>query len=1221
MKRKIIFLLPFILVVLFFLVPFFWFKPGEVNLGGDGTRLYYYDPLAYLMNNALYGIIPSGIGGEAVSFYAIPYVLFLLFLKHIFQSPTTIIEIASGVEVSFGFLFTYLGIKELLQFSQQFSKRVYAELASLVGGIFYIIAPYMLIGWDRTLLPHSEIFLNPLMFYILLRLVITKKSRYIYIALFISLLFSFNFSFIGAPSFFSFFPLAIIFLALYTIFVRKQKLPYKQLWLGFIAFCLLQAFQVVPVLSNILNPQSYFNQSIFSAQARLSRGQDYFTAIAPSVKVSTNFLSLLQGETWYPWEILFLGVLLIVISGFVWNKGKTYLLTGVFFLIAFFLATANITQIGFLLYKELFVLPGFSIFRDFYGQLGYTYVFFYALLFGQALFIVFHKFKYVYTIALSIGCIVLLCLHAVPFFVGTEVHRVHYQSKNIDDVFTVDPQFEKALHYMSSLPQDAKVLTLPLSWFGYQVISGEKGGAYVGPSIISYIGGKNDFSSYETLQPFADTIDSLILQKNYTALNAFFSVLNIKYIFYDSDPKVYDSYFPNYPYQSIRDYLPANQRQYQQFIAQLPFKKIKDFGNNFHIYEIDPTLFYPHIYSPVTIAQTDNAEERIIVNKNTKQSFGTIQLNSQMGDAASTTVYFADEQNQLQDLSNNYHLAVDQPFISHRMDEPLYFFELEKEKYKLWSFRKNMTSYIDFGLLFMSKRIYELSQYNSDTPVGLTPAHNTIPSFSWRENLLRYKTQGTSLIDFIKNNSINASDEVENEIKVREQIYAHEIKLHMAIYQSNKSEKEKSYLYALAQTTFNNLLGQLHIPLFDPNSVNYNVNLQNQGGVYQMLIKNTDNLDMSQMNIQLNGQKISPMQVTQQNGDIPFPKVTLANVSSVPFTLIYAPDNTASQLQWTLPAQAISSGKKIQLKLNDAVVGQSNQTSNIVSKLTSIKPNMQYLISFDYTTQGKDVLFSFVDKQVLKDQDNQRGTKQYFTEVLNAEGWKTHQSYVTTDPNTVQAFLQFYLYPDSTNVSLEIKNVSVTSLAAPTIMFTKINVHPTMIKIPTMVIEKINPTKYIVHISHVTSPYLLVLSETFDSKWKLIDPMQTETGVKAAVAHVAGNILDSIIGALVPSSAKQISNTYLQGKVMEIPPQNSFIDGNTFSSWGKYFLPESSHILANGYANAWWITPENMKYKTSYDVIIEYSNENIFYISLFISSCTLLLCIVLFLKNIFQRKL
>jgi len=46
-KKSKYFLSPIIISVILFFIPFFWLKPGEMDLGGDSTRLYFYDPVSF----------------------------------------------------------------------------------------------------------------------------------------------------------------------------------------------------------------------------------------------------------------------------------------------------------------------------------------------------------------------------------------------------------------------------------------------------------------------------------------------------------------------------------------------------------------------------------------------------------------------------------------------------------------------------------------------------------------------------------------------------------------------------------------------------------------------------------------------------------------------------------------------------------------------------------------------------------------------------------------------------------------------------------------------------------------------------------------------------------------------------------------------------------------------------------------------------------------------
>jgi hypothetical protein len=43
-------------------IPFFWFKPGYIDIGGDSSRLYFYDPLNFLKSFVLNIFLPDSLG-------------------------------------------------------------------------------------------------------------------------------------------------------------------------------------------------------------------------------------------------------------------------------------------------------------------------------------------------------------------------------------------------------------------------------------------------------------------------------------------------------------------------------------------------------------------------------------------------------------------------------------------------------------------------------------------------------------------------------------------------------------------------------------------------------------------------------------------------------------------------------------------------------------------------------------------------------------------------------------------------------------------------------------------------------------------------------------------------------------------------------------------------------------------------------------------------------
>jgi len=129
---------------------------------------------------------------------------------------------------------------------------------------------------------------------------------------------------------------------------------------------------------------------------------------------------------------------------------------------------------------------------------------------------------------------------------------------------------------------------------------------------------------------------------------------------------------------------------------------------------------------------------------------------------------------------------------------------------------------------------------------------------------------------------------------------------------------------------------------------------------------------------------------------------------------------------------------------------------------------------------------------------------------------------------------------------------------------------------PDLEFVKINPTKYQLKISKANGLFPLVFSETYDKGWKIY---QSKT----------------ILG-----------------------------------SWFSQPIFEKDHIIINGYANAWLIDPNKLcqdsKCKKNadgfYDInlIVEFLPQRFFYIGLFISSLTLIVCLLYLIYNKTVRR-
>lgn len=164
----------------------------------------------------------------------------------------------------------------------------------------------------------------------------------------------------------------------------------------------------------------------------------------------------------------------------------------------------------------------------------------------------------------------------------------------------------------------------------------------------------------------------------------------------------------------------------------------------------------------------------------------------------------------------------------------------------------------------------------------------------------------------------------------------------------------------------------------------------------------------------------------------------------------------------------------------------------------------------------------------------------------------------------------------SSNLS-QVRNVSFRRVFETTVLLKYIPEVPRVnVKPPNMVLQKINPTKYIVNITDAIAPYWLVFSESFNSNWKVY------------IVEEQGKNEDS-------NPQVQTFQTYFDGAAGEKYHKNVFFDPkSSFETVGKMPVSESRHFLANGYANGWYIAPTDAKTPT-YKLIIEFYPQRYFY--------------------------
>lgn len=139
---------------------------------------------------------------------------------------------------------------------------------------------------------------------------------------------------------------------------------------------------------------------------------------------------------------------------------------------------------------------------------------------------------------------------------------------------------------------------------------------------------------------------------------------------------------------------------------------------------------------------------------------------------------------------------------------------------------------------------------------------------------------------------------------------------------------------------------------------------------------------------------------------------------------------------------------------------------------------------------------------------------------------------------------------------LRLENFKVVKTFAPKAIFLK-NLSNPLGASPQISFTKINPTKFIVRISNAEQPYFLVFGESYSPQWKI---SVKETGEKNRTV--------------------------------------SFHD----------------HLVVNNYANGWFIDKTG-----SYDVIVEYYPQKIFYFGLLLSGASIITFFAILLRSRFKK--
>ncbi len=722
------------IAIILLIIPFFWFKPGEVNYGGDSTRLYFYDPWNILTRNVIYSVGSFGNIGEDSAFLAMaPFLFVLSVLKEIFGGKDYLLNnFWHGLILSGGFTFVYLICLEIIPENRRISSQ---KGIAIIGGLFYILSPILIYSWDRALESISQLLAYPAVFFFFLRYLKSGKKIYLFPTAIFFLLFSINFSYWDSPYLLPFCFFGMIFFYFYARVFQQINRFFKGAVLISVFFCLISFFHLVPQFLLFFNPTASTYKSIFDEQTRTDRGFQYFLSVQPHVRLGYNLANQPQYviEKGYslPFEnsefnfgikylFLFLGYPAILCWGMILgqktkreHRALQNLLLAMFLLLLFFM-TANITALGQNFYKSLFNLPGFSMFRSFYSKFAVVFVFYYALFLAVSLAAIFERIGFFRKKnLLFLGLAALIIFSGWPLISGQIVNGTLWLSKGIKIPIKIDSDYGKFLQEFLKQKLNSRVLGLPLAGENYQIIGGVSGGAYLGPPTLTLLTGRPTFSSLRGINFLASQVKTFIEEKNYQSLNHLLGLLNIRYLFYNQDKYITYDNFPGYPYSQWEKKIFPNQESIKKFIQDLKFQEIISLGN-YHLYSSSQPL--PLFYSPQEIICTNGGigviENWLTVNSyQSRPAFFLKGLCPQEKPNIIITEGLSNDLLKLEAESRLVEEKITYPFVKERKGF-LRRLALKKEDLEEWLSSGNQKNLIDKKLFYANKRVEEAISFN-----------------------------------------------------------------------------------------------------------------------------------------------------------------------------------------------------------------------------------------------------------------------------------------------------------------------------------------------------------------------------------------------------------------------------------------------------------------------------------------------------------------------------
>ena len=171
--------------------------------------------------------------------------------------------------------------------------------------------------------------------------------------------------------------------------------------------------------------------------------------------------------------------------------------------------------------------------------------------------------------------------------------------------------------------------------------------------------------------------------------------------------------------------------------------------------------------------------------------------------------------------------------------------------------------------------------------------------------------------------------------------------------------------------------------------------------------------------------------------------------------------------------------------------------------------------------------------------------------------------------------------PPNQEAIIQINHIITRNVTFENFNNTSFNVTTQNSNLPKLTYEEVNPAKYVINVQNATQPFFIVFGESYDPQWK---------------AYVTSNEID------------------LNGIVANYPNYNvkNAEEKSEFTPQDISYLFSSSingqlHFMTDGYANSWYINPQQLGNKTEFTITIYYLPQSYYYLGLAATGITLVI--------------